>query len=930
MRNILLFFLFSISGFSQNFTYYGNVNDKSGPVAGANICIKGTKNCTQSDFDGTYDIEVKIGDKLEISMIGLKTIEIAIIEKQSYRIDRDKIKVEKIENKDFLGKLKFQIDTAASSKNVGIFYTSDFQYWNYGSDLYRNENPIRLISVSKKNFYSFKQESSFNKLFLEFNNESSISQAIRLFDFQSSYSQGRSFAGVLTYQSPESNEIFSFGPNVNSLTFSNISTAFYQTGNIVNQQFGIGKAVDLFSENKFFNNAFNFKTSILATIKNPNQDYIQLKLNYNRGEIVIPNNKNQQIIGNFNFFKYLKNKHNISGSINFNSFENNLSNSNFVINKINLANAITPIHFDNKSNFILSNEQQRSFSKTQNNPYFLLNFNQDKIESNTFSFNSGYIFANDGNPFKSNILYQNSIVKNFNGTLPNAANSANSEYNIRNENYKLFTFTNSYKYDFRYEKFIETKLNYKYENRNLNRLFYEGFTSIYNFPNNGNLVNQTKNNQERHNLNWNVNGNYKIERIVDSRIDLIFTGSSDLNYSSTAKNDFLANYNIGATLENLLRYKINLFAFQSYSEIEPSIQNNNLNFNTLKFKLSDFNSINNNFELFSTSQNIATIEKQTSVGARFYSNNYEVNANFYFKNVSNLYAPTLENNQFIWKPAINYFQKGLEIDFKKNWFLRNNNQISVGLNFSTYRNAVTKIKSGQNRVAFAGFSDINKNYIEGEPLGVIVGNSYLKNANNQLIIDSEGFPIADLNPKIIGNPNPDFVIGFDNSVKIKKITFNMTFDWHHGGQIWNGTQQTLNFYGKSRLTENDRNIQNYVFDGVTQTGEPNTKSVNFYDSNLPIKKNRWVRYGIEGAAEDNIQDASYFRMSNFSISYDGNIKVKLLKFKISLFTNNVFIIAKSKTAFINNTLFNSSETTGLEYFNSPLTRSTGISINIKY
>jgi TonB-linked SusC/RagA family outer membrane protein len=51
-------------------TVTGKVSDASGPLPGANIVVKGTKNATSTDFDGTYSIKAKEGDVLVFSFVG--------------------------------------------------------------------------------------------------------------------------------------------------------------------------------------------------------------------------------------------------------------------------------------------------------------------------------------------------------------------------------------------------------------------------------------------------------------------------------------------------------------------------------------------------------------------------------------------------------------------------------------------------------------------------------------------------------------------------------------------------------------------------------------------------------------------------------------------------------------------------------------------
>lgn len=58
--------------FAQEKTISGVVSDGTGPVPGANVIVKGTKNGIQTDFDGKYTIKAKVGDVLVVSFVGMQ------------------------------------------------------------------------------------------------------------------------------------------------------------------------------------------------------------------------------------------------------------------------------------------------------------------------------------------------------------------------------------------------------------------------------------------------------------------------------------------------------------------------------------------------------------------------------------------------------------------------------------------------------------------------------------------------------------------------------------------------------------------------------------------------------------------------------------------------------------------------------------------
>ena len=64
----------------------GIVFDKIGTLPGATIEVKHSLGRTNSDIDGKFEIEVKKGEVLVVSIVGMKTKEIKITSKNYYKI----------------------------------------------------------------------------------------------------------------------------------------------------------------------------------------------------------------------------------------------------------------------------------------------------------------------------------------------------------------------------------------------------------------------------------------------------------------------------------------------------------------------------------------------------------------------------------------------------------------------------------------------------------------------------------------------------------------------------------------------------------------------------------------------------------------------------------------------------------------------------
>lgn len=74
----LLFALLLQISFAQEKTISGTVSDGSGPLPGVSIIIVGTDQGTQTNFDGKYQITANIGDVLQFSYVGMRTIDFTV------------------------------------------------------------------------------------------------------------------------------------------------------------------------------------------------------------------------------------------------------------------------------------------------------------------------------------------------------------------------------------------------------------------------------------------------------------------------------------------------------------------------------------------------------------------------------------------------------------------------------------------------------------------------------------------------------------------------------------------------------------------------------------------------------------------------------------------------------------------------------------
>ena len=198
---------------------------------------------------------------------------------------------------------------------------------------------------------------------------------------------------------------------------------------------------------------------------------------------------------------------------------------------------------------------------------------------------------------------------------------------------------------------------------------------------------------------------------------------------------------------------------------------------------------------------------------------------------------------------------------------------SINTIFSMHRSKV--IDTGGDRIMFNGFNDQGNFAIEGEPLGVLVGDyavkdtdgSYLINANDGHIIKSGD---VGLEIDIVGDPEPDFKLNFVNALTFMGFTFHAQLDYTHGGDFYGQTISTLLRRGVTKDTEDREGT--YIIPGVL--ANPNTGDV-LLDANgnrmpnvIAIGMNDIHFLNIDDSFGQGIYDATIIRLREIALSYD--------------------------------------------------------------
>jgi TonB-linked SusC/RagA family outer membrane protein len=304
--------------------------------------------------------------------------------------------------------------------------------------------------------------------------------------------------------------------------------------------------------------------------------------------------------------------------------------------------------------------------------------------------------------------------------------------------------------------------------------------------------------------------------------------------------------------------------------------------------------------------------------------------------------PSTGNNSFV-QNAAEISNKGWEAVISATPIELNNGfSWDMNFNFTAIENVVEKLAPGVETISLEGFVSTTSRAVAGEPFGSIYGAKFLRNGDGKLVVDGNtGWPIQDPVEGVIGDPNPDWLLGFRNTFSYKGLRLSALLDIRQGGDMWNGTYGVLKTFGMAEITGEQREIKGYVFDGVVNTGTDenpvyveNDIPVDFYDPNTGVGQNKWNRYAFGGLPEENMQDASWVRLREVSLSYSmpssvlRNVFLEDVTF--SLMARNLALWTEYNGIDPETNLTGATNGIGLDYFNNPNTRSFNFTLNVTF
>jgi TonB-linked SusC/RagA family outer membrane protein len=240
------------------------------------------------------------------------------------------------------------------------------------------------------------------------------------------------------------------------------------------------------------------------------------------------------------------------------------------------------------------------------------------------------------------------------------------------------------------------------------------------------------------------------------------------------------------------------------------------------------------------------------------------------------------------------------------------NQISLGQYFRTAANVFVE---GEETSLFYGFETNGIYQTEDTDLvaGAVPGDVRVVDQNEDGVVDI-------LDRTFIGNPNPDFVYGFNLNFKLKGFTADFLFNGVYGNDIANGN--LIKLYNAEGL---GTNISPNAYNNAWR---PDAQSNLHPRLGYDVISNQAI-----GISDRIIEDGSYLRLNNVTISYDIPVENSSLMERLNVYIagQNLFTWTDYSgynpevSSFLNNGLIN-----GVDWNGAPNAKTILLGLNINF
>lgn len=215
---------------------------------------------------------------------------------------------------------------------------------------------------------------------------------------------------------------------------------------------------------------------------------------------------------------------------------------------------------------------------------------------------------------------------------------------------------------------------------------------------------------------------------------------------------------------------------------------------------------------------------------------------------------------------------------------------------------------------------------QGGSFGDIYGKVFNRDSKGNIIVDANGAPSAGANQlSFLGNPNPRFILGWNNSITIKTVTLGFLIDGKFGGKVMSLTEPYFDKLGVSQRSADARDNGGVVIPGAVLAN--GTAFTNKIDPKVYYQ----AIGGTSPINEAYMYDATAVRLREVSLLYAPNLGGRVIKdVRVGLIGNNLFFFSKKAPFDPEQVAGVNPGGVGVDVFGFPAFRSFGLSLKCSF